>query len=79
MWRHEGWGFASILVQSYAASQAMAGANSLISNLTLLVSFDAPALKIGPDRVTYDFGVLINQAAKRLDVFQGERLGTPFV
>jgi hypothetical protein len=72
-------GFANIFVQSYAASQAMAAAHSLISNLSHLVSFEAPALKIGPNRVTYDFGVLIDQAAKRLDMFQGERLGTPFV
>lgn len=57
----------------------MAAAHSLISNLSHLVSFEAPALKIGPNRVTYDFGVLIDQAAKRLDMFQGERLGTPFV
>ena len=57
----------------------MAAANSLISNLPHLVSFDAPALKIGPDRVTDDFGVLIDQAANRLDVLQGEWLVTPFV
>lgn len=42
-------------------------------------SFEAPALKTGSDRVTYDVRMLVDKTAKRLDSRNGDRLVMTFI